>query len=122
MVKNVTAHYRPLEGRDGLRNASCGRSGHFFVPDPQRGFERGSTGHVAHGRQTDIGAFDSPKHARDTAISRKRDMARERQMADPSAERLIGVALSRKALLREPAVAPIQIHRTRPAAAAAPGH
>ena len=67
-VKNVTAHYRQLldrllEGRVDLRPGSSGRTRHFFAPDPQRGFNRGSTDYFVNGRQDDIGAFDSPKHA-----------------------------------------------------------
>ena len=31
--------------------------------DPQRGFNRGATDYFVNGRQADIGAFDSPKHA-----------------------------------------------------------
>ena len=68
-VKNVTAHYRQLfdrllEGRsDGLRAASSGRTRHWFVPDPEQGFNRGGTDYFVNGRRDDIGAFDSPKHA-----------------------------------------------------------
>ena len=67
-VKNVTAHYRQLldrvlEGRADLRPSSSGRTRHFFVPDPARGFNRGATDYFVNGRRSDIGAFDSPKHA-----------------------------------------------------------
>ncbi|MFN9506898.1 MAG: peptidase U32 family protein [Rubrivivax sp.] len=71
-IKNVTAHYRqlldalmdaPTDGHSGLRAASSGRTRHFFTPDPQRGFNRGATDYFVNGRQIDIGAFDSPKHA-----------------------------------------------------------
>jgi collagenase-like PrtC family protease len=67
-VKNVTAHYRQLldrllEGRSDLRAASSGRTRHFFVPDPSQGFNRGGTDYFVNGRQPDIGAFDTPKHA-----------------------------------------------------------
>ncbi|MFT3821635.1 MAG: U32 family peptidase [Rubrivivax sp.] len=68
-VQNVTAHYRQLfdallENRgDGLRPASSGRTRHFFVPDPEQGFNRGGTDYFVNGRRDDIGAFDSPKHA-----------------------------------------------------------
>ncbi|AKJ29283.1 peptidase U32 family protein [Caldimonas brevitalea] len=67
-VKNITAHYRRLlddlmAQRVGLRPASSGRTRHFFTPDPDRNFNRGSTDYFVNGRQQDIGAFDSPKHA-----------------------------------------------------------
>ncbi|MBL8315167.1 MAG: U32 family peptidase [Rubrivivax sp.] len=67
-VKNVTAHYRQLldallERRPDLAAASSGRSQHHFLPDPQRGFNRGATDYFVNGRQIDIGAFDTPKHA-----------------------------------------------------------
>lgn len=76
-VKNVTAHYRQLfdallEQRargaadpdaPALRAASSGRTRHFFTPDPQRNFNRGATDYFVNGRQIDIGAFDTPKHA-----------------------------------------------------------
>jgi putative protease len=67
-VKNVTAHYRQLlddllEGRPGLARASSGRCRFFFTPDPDRGFNRGATDYFVNGRQIDIGAFDTPKHA-----------------------------------------------------------
>ncbi len=67
-VKNVTAHYRRLvdqllEQRRELRAASDGRCSYSFMPDPERGFNRGGTDYFVNGRQMDIGAFDSPKHA-----------------------------------------------------------
>jgi putative protease len=67
-VKNVTAHYRRLidtllEQRSDLRRASSGHTEILFTPDPQRNFNRGATDYFVQGRQDDIGAFDSPKHA-----------------------------------------------------------
>ena len=73
-VKNVTAHYRQqfdalLEARAAgssgapLARASSGRTRHFFTPDPDRNFNRGATDYFVNGRKTDIGAFDTPKHA-----------------------------------------------------------
>lgn len=67
-VKNVTAHYRQLldallEQRGDLRPASSGRCRYTFSPDPARGFNRGGTDYFVNGRQQDIGAFDTPKHA-----------------------------------------------------------
>jgi putative protease len=67
-VKNVTAHYRQLvdallEQRPDLAPASSGRCSYTFTPDPERGFNRGGTDYFVNGRQIDIGAFDTPKHA-----------------------------------------------------------
>jgi putative protease len=67
-VKNVTAHYRRaldaiLAQRPGLRAASSGRCRFHFDPDPSRNFHRGHTDYFVNGRQSDIGAFDSPKYA-----------------------------------------------------------
>ncbi|HMW24244.1 MAG TPA: U32 family peptidase [Burkholderiaceae bacterium] len=67
-VKNLTAHYRLLldellEQRPELARASAGRCSYTFTPDPDRNFNRGSTDYFVNGRQDDIGAFDSPKHA-----------------------------------------------------------
>ena len=65
-VKNITAYYRQkldeiLAQRSDLRAASSGKTTHFFIPDPDRTFHRGSTDYFIHGRKDDIGAFDSPK-------------------------------------------------------------
>jgi putative protease len=67
-VKNVTAHYRQrvdqlLAERPDLAAASAGRCSYTFTPDPERGFNRGGTDYFVNGRQMDIGAFDTPKHA-----------------------------------------------------------
>ena len=72
-VKNITAHYRQLldellEQRAGgpspaLRRASSGRTTFLFTPDPDRNFNRGATDYFVNGRQLDVGAFDTPKHA-----------------------------------------------------------
>jgi len=67
-VKNVTAHYRQLldallERRGDLRAASSGRCTFSFEPQPEQGFNRGGTDYFVQGRQIDIGAFDTPKHA-----------------------------------------------------------
>jgi len=64
-VKNITAYYRQrldeiLEGRPDLARASSGRTDHFFVPDPDKTFHRGSTDYFVTDRKIDIGAFDSP--------------------------------------------------------------
>ena len=67
-VKNITAHYRKLlddalTQRPDLAPASSGQTRFDFEPDPQRNFNRGATDYFVNGRQDDIGAFDSPKHA-----------------------------------------------------------
>ncbi|MBC3465190.1 U32 family peptidase [Pseudomonas sp. RW10S2] len=64
-VKNITAHYRKeldaiLEDRPDLARASSGRTQHFFLPDPDKTFHRGSTDYFVSDRKIDIGAFDSP--------------------------------------------------------------
>ena len=64
-VKNITAYYRQrlddvLEDRPDLARASSGRTAHFFVPDPDKTFHRGSTDYFVTDRKVDIGAFDSP--------------------------------------------------------------
>jgi len=64
-VKNITAYYRQrlddiLEGRPDLARASSGRTAHFFVPDPDKTFHRGSTDYFVTDRKVDIGAFDTP--------------------------------------------------------------
>lgn len=65
-VKNITAFYRQhldniLTKRPDLCRASSGKTEHFFIPDPDRTFHRGNTDYFVHGRQANIGAFDSPK-------------------------------------------------------------
>lgn len=65
-VKNITAYYRQLldeilTKRPDLARASSGQTHHFFRPDPDKTFHRSSTDYFAHGRQQNIGAFDSPK-------------------------------------------------------------
>ncbi|WP_287030680.1 peptidase U32 family protein [Pseudomonas sp. UBA6310] len=64
-VKNITAYYRQqldalLAGRPDLARASSGRTEHFFLPDPDKTFHRGSTDYFVSERKVDIGAFDSP--------------------------------------------------------------
>ncbi|WP_120996605.1 peptidase U32 family protein [Stutzerimonas urumqiensis] len=64
-VKNITAYYRQrldeiLDERTDLARASSGRTEHFFVPDPDKTFHRGSTDYFVNDRKIDIGAFDSP--------------------------------------------------------------
>ena len=65
-VKNTVAHYRRLldavlDEQPQFRAASSGRCTHFFTPQPEKTFNRGATDYFAHGRQPDIGAFETPK-------------------------------------------------------------
>ena len=65
-VKNITAHYRQLldeilTERPELERASSGVTEHFFVPNPDKTFNRSSTDYFVNDRKVDIGAFDSPK-------------------------------------------------------------
>jgi len=66
-VKNITAHYRRLfdqilDERPELARASSGRVAFCFTPDPLQNFNREFTDYFVHGRQIDIGAFDTPKN------------------------------------------------------------
>ncbi|MFZ3088733.1 MAG: U32 family peptidase [Methylotenera sp.] len=65
-VKNATAHYRELldeilESRPELAKPSSGHCTYTFTPQPEKTFNRSATDYFAHGRQADIGAFDTPK-------------------------------------------------------------
>ena len=68
-VKNATAHYRQLIDRlveaapDHYARASSGRCQFTFTPRPEKTFNRGATDYFVHGRQPDIGAFDTPGFA-----------------------------------------------------------
>ncbi|MCK9387783.1 MAG: U32 family peptidase [Sulfuritalea sp.] len=67
-VKNITAHYRRLldgflEQTPGYRRASSGHCTYSFTPQPEKTFNRGATDYFVNRRQTDIGAFDTPKFA-----------------------------------------------------------
>ncbi len=67
-VKNATAHYRQLldailEERPELARASSGRCTYTFAPQPEKTFNRSATDYFVNGRQSDIGAFDTPKFA-----------------------------------------------------------
>jgi len=67
-VKNVTAHYRSLldqlfERRPEFAASSDGHCRFTFTPEPEQGYNRGGTDYFVNGRQDDIGAFDTPKHA-----------------------------------------------------------
>lgn len=66
-VKNVTAAYSQRlndiirRHPDRYCRASRGRCTYTFTPNLERTFNRGYTTYFAHGRQTDIACFDTPK-------------------------------------------------------------
>ena len=65
-VKNITAHYRQqldaiLTARPELARSASGFTQHFFAPDTEKTFHRGSTDYFVTDRKIDIGAFESPK-------------------------------------------------------------
>lgn len=71
-VKNTTAHYRLLLDeilleRPDLARLSSGKSEISFTPQPEKTFNRSATDYFTHGRQADIGAFDTPKFAGEEA-------------------------------------------------------
>jgi len=70
-VKNITAHYRRLldalieerqHSSQPLAKASSGSTQFTFTPDPKQNFNREFTDYFVPGRQSDIGAFDTPKN------------------------------------------------------------
>lgn len=65
-VKNITAYYRQeldklLTIMPDYARASAGKSEFLFTPNPDKTFNRGATDYFVTGRNTEIGAFDSPK-------------------------------------------------------------
>ncbi|MDR0866450.1 MAG: U32 family peptidase [Candidatus Symbiothrix sp.] len=65
-VKNTTAYYRKkldvlFEKRLEYRASSSGTSAAFFVPDPNKSFNRGFTTYFLHGRNKNSASPDSPK-------------------------------------------------------------
>ena len=66
-VKNVTAAYSEKLNEivrrypDKYCRASFGQCVYSFKPDLRRTFNRGYTSYFAHGRQSDIASFDTPK-------------------------------------------------------------
>lgn len=65
-VKNITTFYRQkldtiLEQHPEFTPASSGKTEYFFTANPDKTFHRSQTDYFIHGRQMDIGAFDSPK-------------------------------------------------------------
>lgn len=67
-VKNATAYYRQLldetlEDMPEYGKSSSGTATYTFTPQPEKTFNRSATDYFTHGRQADIGAFDTPKFA-----------------------------------------------------------
>ncbi len=65
-VKNITAFYRQriddvLQGRSDYAKMGSGQTRFFFVPDPQKTFNRGFTPYFIDGKRTPIASFDTPK-------------------------------------------------------------
>ncbi|MCD7972263.1 MAG: U32 family peptidase [Candidatus Azobacteroides sp.] len=65
-VKNITAYYRQkldlvLSGLPAYTKSSVGTSTYYFVPAPEKTFNRGFTSYFLHGRQQDITSFETPK-------------------------------------------------------------
>ncbi len=65
-VKNITAHYRKkldalMTGSSGYKAASSGRTELFFVPDPQKTFNRGETDYLLLGCKEDIQSLNTSK-------------------------------------------------------------
>ncbi len=65
-VKNITAHYRKkldeiFFRRPEYQKASSGKSIHFFVPNPEKSFNRGFTDYFISGKRKEIGSFNTPK-------------------------------------------------------------
>jgi len=65
-VKNITAFYRAkldavIETREGLRPSSSGKTTFFFIPDPERTFNRGATDYFIRGRKHRLVSLQTPK-------------------------------------------------------------
>ncbi|KAA6326810.1 putative protease YdcP [termite gut metagenome] len=65
-VKNITAAYRQkldaiFARRPEYARASSGACKFFFIPQPDKSFNRGFTTYFLHGRFKDIHSFDTPK-------------------------------------------------------------
>lgn len=65
-VKNITAYYRRrldeiFERRPEYIPASSGKSTPFFLPNPEKSFNRGFTTYFFHGRNKQMTSVDSPK-------------------------------------------------------------
>ena len=65
-VKNITAYYRNklddiFSRRPEFQATSSGRSTFFFLPDPNKSFNRGFTEYFLHGRNKNLASLHSPK-------------------------------------------------------------
>jgi putative protease len=65
-VKNVTAYYRKkldaiLARRPELKASSSGKTIPYFIPDPQKSFNRGFSTYFLHGRNKEIASPETPK-------------------------------------------------------------
>ena len=65
-VKNITAYYRTkldaiFEHRPEYIASSSGRSSFFFLPDPNKSFNRGFTEYFLHGKNKKMTSWDTPK-------------------------------------------------------------
>jgi putative protease len=65
-VKNITAYYRKeldkiFEKRPEYAAASSGETLPYFLPDPQKSFNRGFTHYFLHGRNKEIASPETPK-------------------------------------------------------------
>ncbi len=65
-VKNITAYYRKkldeiFLKRPEYRPASSGTSLHYFLPDPNKSFNRGFTSYFLSGRNASLASPDTPK-------------------------------------------------------------
>ncbi|MDR3218660.1 MAG: U32 family peptidase [Dysgonamonadaceae bacterium] len=79
-VKNVTAWYRQkldaiFEKRPEYTRASSGRSVPFFVPDPQKSFNRGFTAYFLNGRDKNSASPYTPK-SQGEAVGNVKDLGR----------------------------------------------
>ena len=65
-VKNITAYYRQrldeiLQGREDYAKMGSGQTRFFFMPDPQKTFNRGFTTYFIEGKREPMASFDTPK-------------------------------------------------------------
>ncbi|MDL2223022.1 U32 family peptidase [Bacteroidales bacterium OttesenSCG-928-M11] len=65
-VKNITAYYRRrldevFEQRPEYCASSSGKSTPFFLPNPEKSFNRGFTSYFLHGRNREIASIHTPK-------------------------------------------------------------
>ena len=83
-VKNITAYYRQrldeiLQGREDYAKMGSGQTRFFFMPDPQKTFNRGFTTYFIEGKREPMASFDTPK-AMGEFVGRLRQDARGRML------------------------------------------